>query len=168
MASKWLILQPGINGAADCTSPISSSSSSFLAPLSFPPCQRTSGQIAPSTEVMTVLHGSLGEWAGCTIRDGQWNHLLGSEHEPEGWGIAPARHRPALPPVPPPTLPTLPHLPCLLQTGHFQPARMPAAAFLLIYVSILQSLPSEIVLKVSSVLHHLQAVMILSGCSRSG
>lgn len=63
--------------------------------------------------------------------------------------------------------PPLPRLPSLLQTARLQPAHMPAAAFLLIYVSILQFLPSEIFLKVSSVLHHVQAVMILSACARS-
>lgn len=62
---------------------------------------------------------------------------------------------------------TLPPVPCTLQIAHLQPVHMPAAAFLLIYVSILQFLPAEIFLKDSSVLHHVQAVMILSGCARS-
>lgn len=116
MASKWFILQPGINGAVDCPSPISSSSSSFLGPLSFPPCQRMRGQTASSTEAMSLLHGSLGEWAASAILDGQWNHLLGSEHEPEGWGIAPARQGPALLLVLPPTLPRSPS--CLISPAH--------------------------------------------------
>lgn len=170
MASQWLILQPGIKGAVDCPSPISSSSS-ILGPLSLPPRQRMRDQIAPSSEAISLLHGSLGEQAGSTTLDRQWNHLLVSEHESEGWGIAPThrwgRDELCCSQCLPSTLPTLPPLPCLLQTVHLQTAYMPAAAFLLIYVSILQFLPSEIFLKVSTVLHHVQAVMILSARARS-
>lgn len=170
MASKYLILQPSINDAVHCPSPISSSSFSFLGPLSFPPSRRMRGQMAPSLEAMPLLHGSLCEWAGSTTLDCQWNHPLRSEHESARLGhcpISPVRQGPAL------LLPMLilnpahPHLPCLLQTTCLQPAHTHAAAFLLIYVSILQFLPSEISLKVSSVLHRVQAVMILSACARS-
>lgn len=58
--------------------------------------------------------------------------------------------------------------PILFTTARLQPAHTPAAAFLLVYVSISKVLPLEIVLKVSSVLHEAQAVMILSACARSG
>ena len=93
LATMWLILQPGINGAVDHPSPVSSSSSSFLGPLPFPLCQSMRGQIAPSSEVMSLLHGSLGEWSESTTLDCRWNYLLGSEQESEGCGIAPTHQR---------------------------------------------------------------------------
>lgn len=64
--------------------------------------------------------------------------------------------------------PPLPHLPTLFSTARLQPGHTPAAAFLLVYVSIPEVLPLEIVWKVSSVLHDAQAVTILSACARSG
>lgn len=81
---------------------------------------------------------------------------------------SPARQAPALLLLMPVFNPSHPaSTPCALQTTHLHPAHMPASAAQLIHVNILQFLPSEIFLKVSSVLHHVQAAMILSACARS-
>lgn len=92
-------------------------------------------------------------------------------HWTKGWGIpwltSEAETSPSPPSACPQPCPLQPFLLCPLHPAHPHPTQTPAAASLLIYLSILQFISSEIFLKASPVPPHVQDVMMVSGCTRS-